>query len=513
MSKHGSTKDRILKLIPEGKTNLSDISEALGLAPSTVSKHLHDLESAGLIEPKNRAFAPKWKHYQLVAAPEENKERVNAPILNRSAAWKSGIIMSILLLAAVGYLYYSSINSIYVPISITDPPQVPAGTQSLYVNYSSLKVHLVSAGNSSWLSINSSGTLNLLSLINESEVIGSAKIPAGSRIDFVKFNISSASITVDNVTYPVGLPERTIVASVQENRSLNASSGVLLDFSPAVIEQEMQNITSFVLLPSIRAAVIPSPAGLQGPGINNFVYVNARYPLVQAAGAFMQQQANITVLGAALSGSGNTTSLGITLMNNGNSSVTVFGVILGQDEAVFSENTVSNFTGNGNMPYVINASGFGGMGWVTQQHNGSVLINGSGLNRNMQYFKNGTFIVNLTMPTNSIVIVRGSGGFLPPIPTGPGPTGPMQDSKNDIFTVYSNGTMEQIGRSGFGMPMPIRSSSIEEIGYVVPAHGTVSLSYKGAIMLGYHMVANTSGQYSIDILTDRGLVQSNVTTS
>ena len=50
MSKQGSTKERILELIAEGSDNLSEISEKLNLAPSTVSKHIHDLESARAID-------------------------------------------------------------------------------------------------------------------------------------------------------------------------------------------------------------------------------------------------------------------------------------------------------------------------------------------------------------------------------------------------------------------------------------------------------------------------------
>ncbi len=514
MSKHGTTKDRILKLIPEGKTNLSSISEALELAPSTVSKHLHDLESAGLIEPKDTTFAPKWKHYRIVQAQEESEKQVASPIPNRSVAWKSGIIMAVALLAIFSYTYYTSISSIYVPISITDPPQVPTGTQSLYINYSSLKVHLVSQNSSSWISINSSGTLNLLSLINESEVIGSVKIPSGSRISKVRFNITSANITVDNVTYPVILSDSVIVAAVQENKSLNSSSGVLLDFSPAVLEQQMQNATTFVLLPSISAAVIPSPNGLYGPGINNFVAVHARYPIMQAAGPFLQQQANITVDSAVLSGSGNGTSLNITITNDGNSNATVFGVVLGQNDAMIpgqvTPNFTGNFSGNGNMPYVTNAQGPGGKVWVIQQYNGSVMINGGGFNRTIiPYPKNGTFRVNLTMPINSIVIVRGNASGLIPPPIGP--VGPMQATEHVAFTVYSNGTMEQMGR--FTMSLPVGNSSINELGYVIPAHSKVSLHYNGAITVGYHIFANASGQYSVDILTDKGLVQANVSAS
>ena len=65
MAKQGSTKDKILKLISEGDNNLSAISERLDLAPSTVSKHLQDLEISGAIVQKDNPHVKKWKYYQL----------------------------------------------------------------------------------------------------------------------------------------------------------------------------------------------------------------------------------------------------------------------------------------------------------------------------------------------------------------------------------------------------------------------------------------------------------------
>src|SRR5271157_5477391 len=65
MSRQGSTKEKILKLISEGSDNLSEISKRLDLAPSTVSKHIHDLESSKAIEQKSNPHVKKWKYYKL----------------------------------------------------------------------------------------------------------------------------------------------------------------------------------------------------------------------------------------------------------------------------------------------------------------------------------------------------------------------------------------------------------------------------------------------------------------
>ena len=63
MGKHGTTKDRIVDLILHGTDNLSEISAKLDLAPSTVSKHLQDLEDSGAIRQREDEHIKKWKHY------------------------------------------------------------------------------------------------------------------------------------------------------------------------------------------------------------------------------------------------------------------------------------------------------------------------------------------------------------------------------------------------------------------------------------------------------------------
>jgi Bacterial regulatory protein, arsR family. len=62
MTKYGLTKARIVELVGQGVDNLSDLSRMLDLAPSTVSKHLDELESSGAIRLRQEGYARKWKH-------------------------------------------------------------------------------------------------------------------------------------------------------------------------------------------------------------------------------------------------------------------------------------------------------------------------------------------------------------------------------------------------------------------------------------------------------------------
>lgn len=55
----------ILKLLDERPHTLTEIKDALDLAPATVSEHLGKLEEAGLIEKRDEGR--KWKYYRLTA--------------------------------------------------------------------------------------------------------------------------------------------------------------------------------------------------------------------------------------------------------------------------------------------------------------------------------------------------------------------------------------------------------------------------------------------------------------
>ena len=56
------TRTRILKLLEAGELCVCQVQSVLGLAPSTVSKHLAILKSAGLVEDRRDG---KWIHYAL----------------------------------------------------------------------------------------------------------------------------------------------------------------------------------------------------------------------------------------------------------------------------------------------------------------------------------------------------------------------------------------------------------------------------------------------------------------
>ena len=60
------SRTRILKLLEPGELCVCQIQAVLALAPSTVSKHLAILKSAGLVEGWRNG---RWIHYRIAKAP------------------------------------------------------------------------------------------------------------------------------------------------------------------------------------------------------------------------------------------------------------------------------------------------------------------------------------------------------------------------------------------------------------------------------------------------------------
>ncbi|MCL5117339.1 MAG: hypothetical protein M1124_00735 [Candidatus Marsarchaeota archaeon] len=204
-------------------------------------------------------------------------------------------------------------------IQLTDPPQFPNGTQSLILNYSNIELHETGAANNTgFISLNYSGSINLVNMTNVSQTIGIAKFKKNQTFDMIKLNVSSAKITILNKTYNVTVPGNKIM--IRFNKNLNSSYNLsMIDLVSSVIQIYAQNQTIFVLLPSARAVVVKnySSADVQ------VARVGRRQPIVPVARQELEKsRQNISITGAAISvGSNNTTDVSVTVKNNGNSSV------------------------------------------------------------------------------------------------------------------------------------------------------------------------------------------------
>ncbi len=217
----------------------------------------------------------------------------------------------------------STAGQSYVPVQMTDPPQVPAGTSSLVISYSSLALHTEGGAGSGWISANASGSIDLMALLNVSKTMGAVAVPNGTKINMVRFNISSAEITINGTTYNVTVPSSHVQVNLEQTAKANGTSSVLLSLSPAVVSILTSNATVFVMVPSVKAVVVPNGAN------QSSIKVGFQAGLNESVKAMIDESgANITVTNATLSSSGNRTSLSVTIKNNGNQSVTIRHIML-----------------------------------------------------------------------------------------------------------------------------------------------------------------------------------------
>ncbi len=137
-------------------------------------------------------------------------------------------------------------------ISMQDPPQVPPEVTAVYINYSSIQVHVANAGNQSgWYNVTSSGTANLTSLIANSKLLGSAKLPSGT-YNIVRFNVTSALVTVGGTNYTATVPSGKVQAVLTGGVDVKQgqTSSLLIAISPKVTGNTN---SGYILVPSANA--------------------------------------------------------------------------------------------------------------------------------------------------------------------------------------------------------------------------------------------------------------------
>ncbi|MGA3020368.1 MAG: winged helix-turn-helix transcriptional regulator [Candidatus Micrarchaeales archaeon] len=327
MTKSGQTKKKILKLIGEDTKTPGEISEKLGLAPSTVSEHMDELEQMGAIERVDNPYVKKWKYYKL--NPKFNGDR-----MVKQKGMGNIVKIAVPLVIVLGLLAFVILElpvlnaENQIAFQLTDPPSVPNGTEALNITYSSLQAHIAGNNNvSGWISGTGSGMIDLMNLINTSQVIGTGKVPANAMIDMVRFDINSAFITINGTTYNVTVPSGHLTAQVT-GQVVNGNSSVMIDLSPVVATIFTENSTVFVLVPSVKAVFIGNSRLRLKPG--------ERAPLDNDEKRILNQTTpKISITSANLTLSGNVTNLSVTVKNNLNKSLDLRHVILYGIPSVF----------------------------------------------------------------------------------------------------------------------------------------------------------------------------------
>ncbi len=346
MTKNGQTKKKILDMLRERQMTLTDISERLNLAPSTVSQHLKELLAVNAIREVETEYNRKWKYYRPVDAFDplgygnENKPRV---IQNRARYYLAILIASLAIIGGASYItllgsghYISSLGNQSAKshnysaspsgyskfyVQLTDPPVVPHGTDSLLLNYSGvgLLVKSIANGSMGMERFEVNGGVNLLNLTNSSKTIAVINISSTEKIMAVELFVRNISIGINNGTYSVIASSKIINATL--NASANESYGALLDLRPQVLELYGAN-TTFVFIPQLTAVALNKISYISGSQNVSQAEVGSVRPLPHGVNLKINNTVSILNLSVYTSGEG-LSNLSVLVRNNGNSEVDV----------------------------------------------------------------------------------------------------------------------------------------------------------------------------------------------
>ena len=114
--------------------------------------------------------------------------------------------LTILLGASTSLIYLYYVPS-HLRLSITDPPpsQYDNSITAIYVNLTEIDIHAAGAGNSSgWHTVTTSISLNLLSVLGTSKLLGTTQLPPGTYSE-IRFITSQVIITINgtNTLYTI----------------------------------------------------------------------------------------------------------------------------------------------------------------------------------------------------------------------------------------------------------------------------------------------------------------------
>ena len=245
------------------------------------------------------------------------------------AAAVAAVIIAISVVLPFGHIAQPPQTQSVVAIQLTDPPQVPAGTQWLNLSYSSITVLYSTPSTSSSASGQSSisettftpsagsATVDLMALENVSQTVATADVPSGATVYSVPFVVSSAKIDVNGQVSQVSLASGSnLQVTIAHPEPVQSGSSILLELNPVIV-----NATNgYTLIPS--AVGIMSSCGSSDSceiGAKTHVTNNEEGELNSARGSL---SANIT----SFSVSGETTTFSVQVNNTGNTPVMLVAI-------------------------------------------------------------------------------------------------------------------------------------------------------------------------------------------
>jgi hypothetical protein len=202
-------------------------------------------------------------------------------------------------------------NQGQLDVLLTDPPTVPAGVTGVYVTYSHVALH----NDSGWIDTNAKGTIDLMKMVNASTTIAAVKVSVGV-YNALRFNVSSAKVTYNNVNYTAFVPKAmlTVVVPGGINVTATKTSAALIDMHPTVVNIGSKSTPEFIVDVTASCYKVPASAITKDMdhwfrmSLVNFLWwrqINEQYT------------ANIQITGAKL----NSTFFSVTIKNTGSEDV------------------------------------------------------------------------------------------------------------------------------------------------------------------------------------------------
>ncbi|MDE1833626.1 MAG: hypothetical protein KGH58_04375 [Candidatus Micrarchaeota archaeon] len=210
-----------------------------------------------------------------------------------------------------------------IPVMITDPAQVPAGTSALVFGYSNVQLNVTNATGSAWVNATGSGSVDLIAIQNSAQVMAYANVAANSSVSGLKLLVNWVNITVNGTTYDVPVSNPQLTMSITGGTAAGQAAGVLIDYTPTVSPAFSQNATVFVRVPAGKAVVTG--------GVNSSfsTSIGATRPLwAEASASIAAVTPRINITSATLEAVGNSTYFSVTIRNNANRSVTLNNIVL-----------------------------------------------------------------------------------------------------------------------------------------------------------------------------------------
>jgi uncharacterized protein DUF4382 len=169
------------------------------------------------------------------------------------------ILVAVGVSASVGFLFY---GPAYVRLGITDPPPQPydSSISAIKVTFTKIEIHVANASDQSgWHTLSTGGTVNLLSVLNVQQVLGTSSIPAGKYTE-IRFFASQAIITINGtpVTYTIPGGNQTGFKVTVTGGGFQVVGGqtVNVQLDLAFRNSEIMNNPQHILTPVATASVV-----------------------------------------------------------------------------------------------------------------------------------------------------------------------------------------------------------------------------------------------------------------